>query len=122
MMLCLVAPTLLHSPEDRTFFIGAVSFLECGIRNDTFPPPTVRWYKSEDEVLTDSEEIISNSDRSKYFISPNTKTLLIADSTSTDGGMYRCVATNAAGSVTSRGGQLTFKTASIGMSVYMAQL
>ena len=122
--LFLVAPTLPHPPKDRTFFIGTVSFLECGVSNKTFPPPTVRWYKSEDEVLSESEEIINGSAEGKFFISPNTKTLLIADSEITDGSTYRCFVANAAGNVTSLGGQLTFESGSDGtyVSVYCTTL
>ena len=117
MILCLVAPTLSRLPEDRGFFIGAVSFFECGVSDDTFPPATVQWYRSEDEVLTSDEEITGDekitgdSDRRKYLISPNTKNLLIADSEVLDAGTYRCYAANPAGNMTSRGGVLTVNDA-----------
>ena len=97
-------------PEDGEFYRGSVSFFECGVSDDTFPPATVQWYRSEDEVLTSDEEI--TSDRIKHFISPNTKNLLIADSEVSDAGTYRCYAANPAGNVTSQGGVLTINDAS----------
>jgi len=86
MILCLVAPTLSRPPEDGEFYRGSVSFFECGVSDDTFPPATVQWYRSEDELLTNDEEI--TSDDRKYLISPNTKNLLIADSEASDAGTY----------------------------------
>ena len=118
MILCLVAPTLSRPPEDGEFYRGSVSFFECGVSDDTFPPATVQWYRSEDEVLTSDEEITGDekitgdSDRRKYLISPNTKNLLIADSEASDAGTYRCYAANPAGNVTSQGGVLTINDAS----------
>ena len=110
-----MAPTLSRPPKDRTFNSGAVSFFECGVSNDTFPPVTVQWYRSVDEIFTSDEEIMSNGN--KYLISPNTKTLVIAHTMLDDEGTYHCVATNSAGSTTSRGGVLTVETVNSGMYI-----
>jgi len=107
-----VAPTLLRSPEDRMFYSGTVSFIECGVSNKTFPPATVQWYRSDDEIVTSDEEI--TSDENKFLISPNTNTLLIARTTQTDAATYRCVASNAVNSITSRGGVLTVEPSTDG--------
>jgi len=72
--------------------MGQQGFFECLPTNDTFPEPSVMWYKNGSSLDVDAQP-------SKYFVSPNTKTLLLSQVNTDDAGDYHCVLTNPAGNV-----------------------
>ena len=91
-LLTVVPPTLSHPPQNVTTYTNLLTFFQCGISNETFPPANVEWFKGSD---------VLNIDGDNLFVSPNTNTLIIHSSTSADEGEYHCQALNDVGSVTS---------------------
>ena len=86
-----VLPPLSRQPQSATFFTGRMAYIECGINSDTFPEPTIKWLKDSVPVETSG----------RYFISPNTKSLIIKQIILGDSGMYTCEVSNVAGTITS---------------------
>ena len=87
----IVLPPLSHQPQSATFYTGRIAYIECGINSNTFPEPIVKWSK-------DSTLIETNG---RYFISPNTKSLIIKQIEVGDSGMYTCEVSNVADTITS---------------------
>lgn len=85
----LVPPTLSRPPQSRTFDIDRTAFLECGVNTSTFPEPTVKWFRGSTLV---------NSGGS-IFISPDTKSLIIMNTMTSDSGIYTCEVTNVVGTI-----------------------
>ncbi|XP_060552023.1 hemicentin-1-like isoform X2 [Ruditapes philippinarum] len=79
-----VPPEILASPGNRAVTIAERVILTCSVGGD--PPPEVIWMKNERPVRL--------SDRIKQL---KNGSLVIFDSTSSDAGEYKCVATNDAG-------------------------
>lgn len=77
---------------NRTLCEGEQGFIECLPDDSSFPEPSVMWYMDGIPLTIDDEP-------TKYFVSPNTKTLLISEVNVSDSGDYHCVLTNPAGSV-----------------------
>ena len=84
---------------NATLYMGQQGFLECLPDKSGFPVPLVMWYKNGSPI-----NITTNA--SKYFVSPNTKTLLLSQVTADDTGDYHCVLSNPAGDVSSNRSRL----------------
>ena len=76
-----------RQPMDATFYVGQQGFFECLPGNNSFPKPSVTWYRNGNRLNTDI-------DPSQYFVSPNTYTLLLSQVDANDTGDYHCVLTN----------------------------
>lgn len=85
----LVSPRLSHPPKNSTFQEHRIAYLECGVNSDTFPEPTVTWYKGSVPV----------DFTGRNFFSPTTKSLLIREANPSDNGLYACEVSNAAGEI-----------------------
>ena len=79
-----------RKPMNATFYMGQQGFFECLPSNNSFPKPSVTWYKNGNLLNTDVQPL-------KYFLSPNTNTLLLSRVDDNDVGDYKCVLTNPAG-------------------------
>lgn len=87
-------PSNLSIPE------GQMAAFEC-YGAESKPRPTVTWYK-------DSAQINNGTGAdSRVFISELSGTLFIRDVQNSDTGLYHCVVTNVAGTLTSRNTSLT---------------
>ena len=73
-----------------TFYMGQQGYFECLPSNNSFPKPSVTWYKNGVQLNTTVQPL-------KYFVSPNTNTLLLSQVDDSDIGDYHCVLTNPAG-------------------------
>ena len=82
-----------------TLYMGQQGFLECLPDKNSFPEPSVVWYK-------DGSPINISTNPAKYFVSPNTKTLLLSQVAANDTGDYCCVLFNPAGNVSSNRSRL----------------
>lgn len=77
-----------------TVSMGQQGFFECLPDKNSSPKPSVMWYKNG--------ALLNITGQSpKYFVSPNTLTLLLSHVIDDDTGDYHCVLTNAAGNVSS---------------------
>ena len=75
---------------DGMFYMGQQGFFECLPSSNSFPKPSVTWYKNGVQLNTTAQPL-------KYFVSPNTNTLLLSQVDDSDTGNYHCVLTNPAG-------------------------
>jgi len=88
------APVIERPPQNVTVYMGQQGFFECKPTDSSFPVPNVTWHK--DGVKLDVGE-----QQFKYFVSPNTKTLLLSNVDNSDVGAYHCVLTGPAGQANS---------------------
>ena len=79
---------------NATVYNGQQGFFECLPDSNYNPEPIVKWYRNGSLLDTDTQP-------QKYFVSPNTKTLLLSQVDADDAGDYHCVLSNSAGSVSS---------------------
>ena len=79
---------------NATVYKGQQGFFECLPDINYRLEPTVTWYSNGTKLDTDMHP-------QKYFVSPNTKTLLLSQVDDNDAGDYHCVLTNSAGNVSS---------------------
>ena len=88
---------------DAALNMGQQGFFECLPDKNSFPEPSVMWYK-------DGSPINTSANYSKYFVSPNTKTLLLSRVAADDTGDYHCMLFNPAGNVRSDRARLDVKS------------
>ena len=86
----IVSPRIERPPQNVTVYMGEQGFFECKPSNISFPVPDVTWYKDDIELDIGEQQL-------KYFVSPDTKTLLLSHVTDSDVGAYHCVLSNPAG-------------------------
>ena len=83
-----------RQPMNATFYMGQQGFFECLPSNNSFLKPSVTWYRNGIPLNTNIRPL-------KYFVSPNTNTLLLSQVDANDIGDYHCVLTNPVDSVNS---------------------
>ena len=88
---------------DAALNMGQQGFFECLPDKNSFPKSSVMWYK-------DGSPINTSANSSSYFVSPNTKTLLLSKVTANDIGDYYCMLFNPAGNVRSEQAHLDVKS------------
>ena len=86
---------------DAAFNMGQQGFFECLPDKNSFPEPSVMWYKDGSPI---------NTSANHSFVSPNTKTLLLSQVTADDTGDYYCMLFNPAGNVRSDQAHLDVKS------------
>ena len=94
------SPGIERYPQNVTVYMGQQGFFECKPTIESFPVPDVIWYKNETRLDVDGQQ-------SKYFVSPDTKTLLLSQVDDSDVGAYHCVLQNPVGQLKSNTQYLT---------------
>lgn len=89
-------------PNNLTIPAGQLAAFECNTAGSK-PRATVSWYK-------DSTLIISNATNRRIYISGITGTLMIREVQESDEGVYHCIASNVAGTETSKQARLSVVT------------
>ena len=99
-------------PNNLSIPEGQMAAFEC-YGAESKPRPTVTWYK-------DSAQINNGADP-RVFISELSGTLFIREVQNSDAGMYHCVVTNVAGTLTSQNASLTVLPAETGECACIGQ-
>jgi len=89
-----VSPSIERPPQNVTVYMGQQGFFECKPDNSSFPVPDVTWYKDGTKLDVSEQQL-------KYFVSPDTKTLLLSQVTDSDVGAYHCMLSNPRGQLES---------------------
>ncbi|XP_029029600.1 roundabout homolog 4 isoform X2 [Betta splendens] len=94
------APRIVHHPSDVVVAAGHPAALSC--RADGSPPPAVRWLRNGQRLQTDAPQPMVLSDGSLFFLSVGG-----GRRGQSHEGVYACVASNGAGTATSRNASLS---------------